>query len=302
MRILRALSLTVLATASLFAWREVAQAQVSQPVAIVYSLAGEATVALPGAGSRPLRLFERLPANAAVEVGAASRLALAFFNGRRYQLGERARVTVGPRDLASQTGPVQPLRQVPPLPGLAPIAKGDQPGSRAGAVRIRTERITGLYPHGGTATLSDATTLRFAGVDGGAMYGVEVHDRQGNTIFEVETTATAIALPPSILRPGSRYDWTVRTIERAGPVAQGRASFESLATDLAQAREALREALAGERDGASLALLAEVDWSLGLLAESRDGLRTAVRASPEDSRLAADLAQREQRLTYLQSP
>lgn len=302
MNIARFLGLGVLITVPLLARTATAEPAASRPVAIVYSLEGEASLAAPGASRRPLRLFERLAAKTTLEVGPGSRLALAFLNGRRYELGERSRVALGRQDLAFRAGPVQPLPPLPPLPGLAPIARADQPGSRAGAVRIRTEPVAGLYPGGGAATLAAATTLRFEPVDGGRTYRVEVHDRQGETVFKTETAASAVTLPPGVLRPGARYGWTVRTVERAGPVAQGKASFLTLSARNSKGREALRQALRGERDPAALALLAEVDWSLGLWAEARDELHTAVEGSPGDARLAANLAERERRLPYRQSP
>jgi hypothetical protein len=242
-------------------------------VALVYSLAGEATLRVHSGERRPLHIRDRFTAGATVEVGPSSSLALAFANGRRYELGERSRVTLGPADLASRTGPVRPLSSVPPLPCLSPIAATDRPGPRAGAVRIRGERIAGLYPGHGAATLAGATLLRFEPVAGGGRYRVEVQERRGKLIFEVETTASVVTLPAGLLRPGTPYDWSVRTLERAGPVAEGRAGFVTLSARLAAEREALRKALTAEGDGAAMALLAEVDRSLGLLAESRDELR-----------------------------
>jgi hypothetical protein len=273
-----------------------------KPVALVYSLAGEAALVVPTQSRRPLRLFARLPAGATVEVAAGSRLAMAFANGLRYELGERSRVRLGPAGLAARSGPVRPLPRVPPLPRILPIAEEDQAGPRAGAVRVRTERIAGLYPCHGAAVLAGATGLRFQPVDGAVRYQVEVHDRQGNVVFETETPFSVVDLPAGALQPGRRYGWTVRTVERVGPVAKGEAEFVTLLARSAVEREALRRAVEAAGDGASLALLAEVDRSLGLLAEARDELREAVRASPKDAALAADLAALERRLPYLQSP
>lgn len=260
------------------------------PVALVYWLKGEAALTIPSEERRPLRLFDRLPVGTTVEAGPGSRLALAFANGRRYELGERSRVTLGPADLSLRSGPVRALRSVPPLPRLLPIAEEDRPGVCAGAVRIRAERISGLYPRCGTATLAGATILRFESVEGTGKYQIEVHDRQGNVIFTVETTASNVNVPAGLLRPDVRYHWTVRTIERVGPVAKGEADFLTLHADKAEAREALRKAVEAAGDGVPLALLAEVDRSLGMLLEARDGLRAAARSSPGDTALAEELA------------
>lgn len=207
-------------------------ASASEPVALVYSLNGKASLAGPAAARRPLRLFDRLPAKTIVEAGPGSQLELAFANGIRYALDERSKVQLGAQDLFSRTGPVRPLPCVPPLPNLASIAEEERPGPRTGAVRIRAEAIPGLYPGDGEAVLAGAVSLRFDPVEGGRRYRVAVHDRQGNKIFETETAASPVTLPAGILRPGARYGWTVRTIDREGPVAQGKADFVTLSADL----------------------------------------------------------------------
>jgi len=258
-------------------------------VALVYSLAGKAALASSPRERRPLRLFDRLPEGTTVEVELDSRLALAFANGRRYELGERSRVALGRADLSSRSGPVRTLPRVPPLPYLPPIDKDEKPGRSSGAPLIRAERITGLYPRCGAATLAGATVLRFQPVDGGEKYRVEIQDRRGNAIFAEETATAEVRVPAGLLKPGVRYGWTVRTIERVGPVATGEADFVTLPAEAAEKREALREAIEKEGDGLSLALLAEVDRSLGLLAEARDELRSAVRGSPGDAMLAEAL-------------
>ena len=277
-------------------------ARPSEPVALIYRLQGAATLTVQSEDRRPLRLFDRLPAGTTVEVGPGSRLALAFANGRRYEVGERSRITLGPKDLSSRAGLVRALPSVPPLPRLLPIEGEEQPGLRAGAVRIRAERITGLYPRCGAATLAAATVLRFEAVDGAGKYQIEVQDRQGNVVFETETETPTVSIPAGALQTDESYHWTVRTLERVGPVAKGEADFVTLPSSLAEKREALRKAVEKEGDGASLALLAEVDRSLGLWAEARDELRAAVQSSPSDAALAEALAEIERRLTYLQSP
>lgn len=269
-----------------------------KPVALVYALTGKATLIVSATGRRPLRLFDRLTAGEVVDVGPGSRVALAFENGRRYELRERSRATLGPADLSARSGAVSSLRTVPPLPRLLPIAEKDRPGLRAGAVRIRAERITSLYPDRGAATLAGATLLRFEAVEGGGNYRVEVYDRQGNVIFAEETAASHVSIPAGLLQPGMRYDWTVRTVGRVGPIARGEAGFVTLPSRLAEQREALRRAVETSGDGALLALLAEMDKTLGLWHEAREGLVAALAKSPGNAALAEELAA----LSYLQSP
>lgn len=255
--------------ALLFCGAAAAQEKSAQrPVALVYALSGEATLLAAAGGRRPLRLFDRLTVGEGVEVGKGARLALAFADGRRYELRERSTATLGPADLSARSGAVRSLPAVPPLPRLLPIAEADRPGLRAGAVRIRAERIEGLCPDQGAATLAGATLLRFEPVEGGGSYRVEVHDRQGNVIFAEETAEARVSVPAGLLQPGTRYDWTVRTVERAGPVAKGEAGFFTLPARLAEKREALRKAVEASGDGDLRALLEEVDRSLGLVPEA----------------------------------
>ncbi len=77
-----------------------------------------------------------------------------------------------------------------------------------------------------------------------------------------------------MLHSGRRYWWTVRTLDRLGPVARGEAELVTLGEDAARAREERREILASEGEGA-LPLLAEIDRGLGLLLEAREELRKA---------------------------
>jgi len=267
-----------------------------EPVAIVYQLTGEAQRVEPGRSREPVRLFDRLPAGTTLELAPGSRLALAFVTGKRYEIYGKARAALGKGDLGARSGGVRSLPSVPPLPRLAPIAEDDHPGPSAGAVRIRSERIEGLYPHCGTAVLAGETTLRFQLVTGAGKYRIEVRDRQDHVIFETETTDSVVHLPAEVLEPGLRYRWTVSTVERVGPVARGEADLVTLRQNTAEAREALRKSVEAAGDDDSLALLAGVDQSLGLLAEAREELRTALLKSPGDTALAEALAALERRL------
>jgi hypothetical protein len=122
-----------------------------------------------------------------------------------------------------------------------------------------------------------------------------VEDESGNAVFSAETQTASILVSPGVLRPGSRYHWTVRSL---GGTATGRgeADFETANAENLAAREALRRSLQGLGDAASLALLAEVDSSLGLLKEAHQGFRAALAQSPEDATLQLALARVEQRL------
>jgi hypothetical protein len=268
---------------------------VEKPVAIVYALTGEAFEAAPGQPRQTIDRFALLPAGAVLEVSPGAHLALAFASGKRWAIGGGARVTLGTVDLQSRTGDVRRLPAVPPLPRLAPIRADDHPGLSGGAVRIRGERIKGLYPGRGAAALAGATFLRFEPAESTERYKIEVQDRQGAEVFATVTAATKVRVPTSRLRPGGAYHWAVRTLDRPGAIARGEADFTALDRVSERRREALRRAVAGHRE--LTALLAVIDRQLGLLAEARDELKSALKEEPENPALAAALAGVERSLT-----
>jgi hypothetical protein len=255
-----------------------------QPVAIVYELAGEALLLAPDRSPKPVRLFERLPVGASLELGPRARLALAFSSGLRYELGAASRATLGVKDLVARAGRARPLPPVPPLPLLAPIAAEHVPGARAGALRIRTERITGLYPRHGATVLAEATVLRFESVAGAAAYRVEIQDERGGTVFRAEPGAPPARVPAGALQAGQTYRWSVRTLDRPGPIARGEADFVTLSAEAARARERARRILEPEGP-AALPLLAAIDRGLGLRLEAREKLRAALAAKPGEPAL-----------------
>lgn len=242
----------------------------ARPVAIVYVLRGEVTIAASAQQPRPLRLFDRLPAGAVVTTGPAAHLALAFANGRRYELGERSGATLGAAELTAPFGAVRPLPKVPPLPALAPIAEEERPGLAFGAVRIRREEITLLSPRDGAATLADATLLRFHPVGGVARYRVEIEDAHGAVVFAVDTQASAVPVPSGALAPGGHYCWAVKTLDRPGSAASGEADFVTLSQPAADARQRLRKVIEAAEDDGLRALLIAIDHMLGLVSAESD--------------------------------
>ncbi len=152
----------------------VAAAGPREPVALIYQVSGEPLRIAPGRVPEPLRLLDRLPAKATVELKAGSRLTLAFVTGKRYELTGPARATLGKGDLAARSGGVRALASVLPFPRLEPIAESERPGAAAGALWIRGERITGLYPRHGVVTLAGETSLHFKPVMGAGAYRIEV--------------------------------------------------------------------------------------------------------------------------------
>ncbi len=257
-------------------------AAAAEPVAIVYSLSGKASLTAPV--QRTLRLFDRLPAGTAVEVSPGSRMALAFVNGNRYELSERSRVTIGQKDLASRTGPVRSLPPVPPLPRLSPITAEDRPGPKAGAVRIRSEEIGNLSPDG-TFALADATVLRFQPAGGAARHRLEIEDALGIVAFRTDTQASEVLVPARLLAPGAAYHWTVTALDRPGPAMRGTADFVTLSRKAASARERWRKTIERLSDGSAAALLDAVDHGLGLETWEKDGavVESVAPGSPGDA-------------------
>lgn len=300
MKIPRILKLGVLVAIPLSALAEMTEAEAPEPVAIIYSLTGEASDVTSDAVRQPLRLFDRLPPGAALEVGPGSHLALAFASGLRYELGALSRVQLGTKDLALRAGPVRRLSPVPPLLSLLPIAESDRPGPRHAAVRIRAERIKGLYPRYGMAVFADEAVLHFEPVEGARGYRIEVQDDQGWAVFRVDVESPPVQLPAGALHAGLRYRWTVRTLDRPA-VARGEADLVTLSKDAVRAREKAREVLESETPD-SLPLLAEIDRSLGLLREAREELREALGRKPGDPGLQQALAKIEMRLEEEDDP
>ena len=250
-----------------------------EPVAIVYSLTGDASVEMPKAVRRPLRLFDRLPARTVVKVGPDSRVALAFANGLRYELGEHARAELGAAGFSSRTGPVRPLPRVPTLPCLASIAEADKPGRRMAALRSRYAgskySISGLYPRRGVVSLASATRLRFNPVPEATKYAVRIIDQEDEVVFDLEIQSTEIHVPSGVLAPGRTYLWTVETRDFPGVVIEGRETFETLDASRAQAREEVRQWVQRSETASDLWLLAGVDQILGLKEEARQSINSA---------------------------
>lgn len=290
----------VLATALWLAFLPAARA--AEPAAaIVAAISGPASVRVGVEAPRALRAYEWLSPGAQLEVPAGSRVTLAFADGSRSELTGPASARLGASGLASSSGSVRALGRVPPLPRVNPIA-GDTRPSRAGAVRIRGTRIAGLYPRGGWASLAEETTLRFTPVSGASQYRVEVEDESGKSVFAAETGADVVAVSRGVLKPGERYYWRVKTLDRAGAAARGEAEFTTLSAENAALRLGLRKSAALGDDAASLALLAGIDRGLGLLLEARDGFRRALAAAPDDAALRQALQDLEQSLAASDEP
>jgi hypothetical protein len=247
---------------------------------------------------REVRLFDWLLPGTRLEVGPDGRLDIAFRNGRRYHLEAGAEVTLGAEDLTASAGPVAALPSLPPLPRLAAIRPDDPAGRRVGAVRLRGERMAGLYPQD-AAIPPGETTLQFDAVPTALRYLVTIEDPTGRPVFQAESESSTVPVPRGVLLPGTTYSWHVRTVDAAGWPFEGVASFATLDEQAVGEWRALKDAVERTNDLPSLVLLAEVERGLGLRAEARETLRLALEMSPDSPDLTqrAEAALRELRAT-----
>ena len=191
------------------------------------------------------------------------------------------------------------MRQLPsvsPLPSVARLVDETAVKSKAGALRIRGQASPSLYPRADTTSLADATTLRFGAVAGATQYLVEITDGKGLVVFHQETATTSVPVPAGVLKPGSRYGWTLRAFDRNDTVESAHSQISTLDLQTQSSRTALRTSLGPRPDFALLPLVAGIDQELGLLWEARQELQEAVGRSPENAGLRDALAHIDQDL------
>lgn len=238
----------------------------ARPIAIVYSVTGVATRSGPDGAAEPVEVANRLTVGDSLTLAKASCLAIGFVSGRRFEVLGPGRVTTGEDGLTPRAAIVRELPRVPALPLLPAIARRDLPGLRSAAVRVRSEEIGDLHPREPRTAIADRAVLRFAAVPGGSRYRIEVRDGAGNLLFTATGEATEVEVPPQVLSPGTTYLWSVRTVERIGPMATGEARFTTLDRATVAARERLSALLYDGADEGVASLLAAVDLALGLTA------------------------------------
>jgi len=250
--------------------------------AIVSSLSGTAT-RTSHRRTVALRLFDWLGADAVVRTDADTRVVLTLTSGKRYEIGEKADVTVTATVPKAAKGSVLELEPLPALPPVPVVDAQARPGARTGAVRVRgTEWPATLYPDEGAAVLADAVVLRFDAAAPEIAYRVEIEDEGGRAVHAADGTATVVTVPPHSLQPGASYHWTVRTLPKLGPALRAQAEFVTLPAETARQLRAFELGIKAAGDTDSLALLAAVERGLGRTAEAQLALAEAC-ARPDAS-------------------
>lgn len=261
-----------------------------EPAAIVTSVSGTAQLKPPAGPSRGVGQFDRLHVGAALRVDPRAVVAVAFANGQRFELEGGAEVTVGREGFTRKRGVVRTLTPVPPLlriPSVRDLGEG-----RTAALRVRGNVLGGLYPRDGVAVMADEAILRFSAPPEAGPCRVEVQDAAGKTAYGADGGSSEVAIPTGALAPGAPYFWRVRCPAATGVTLRADASFVTLTKEQAEARTALRAAAEG--DLTLLALLAEIDQSLGLLREAREEFRVAAAKAPENASLGSALVRLDQ--------
>jgi hypothetical protein len=253
-------------------------------IAVIASLSGEAGIRNAATKKlEPISSLDWLQPGVTLEVGAGSSATVILLNGHRYELGAAARATVTADGLTGTNGPVSELAPLPPIPKATPII--DRTANTSGAVRLRGGApVRRMYPRDGMAALPSGLKLSFAPVPQASAYRIELKDADGNILHNLQTSATGVTIPDGTVQAGATYIWHVRAIGSMGVIAEGEARFETISEQDSRQRAVLAQALSGSKaDAYALALLADVDWRLGLLEEARQGLNTALRLRPGDS-------------------
>jgi hypothetical protein len=246
----------------------------SAPVAISSAVSG--TVWITTAGERRrLEALEWIPAEAVVEAEAGSAARLITIDGQRYEVREGGAARLSAGAVTTVRGVVVKGATLPRLP-VAPIA-GSVPG-RSAAVRIRGERIAGMYPCQAVRTLAGATELRFEAPASVSRFEVEI-SRAGRRVLAQVTERSPLRVPGGVLEDGLEYVWNVRALGKGNP-SEGEAGFATLDAATRAARADVLAAL--ERDGEP-GVMAAIDSRLGLLDEAVAALARAASREPSNA-------------------
>jgi hypothetical protein len=251
-------------------------------LAVIASLSGKAAVL--ARGSRAITAaaaLDWLVDGDTLEVAPHSQAVLILWNGHRYELDGGAKLTVGSSAAPKISGAARELPALPPIPRTASIAAASAP--TPGALRIRGggAEMSELYPRAGTVALPDKVTLRYKAVPDAISYRITLEDDAGNALWNGTTEATKIPVPSGTVKAGTHYFWRVRALRAGIEIGAGTQEFNTLSAEGSLQRTKFASAARASGDDlATLALLADVDLQLGLIAEGCDELSAAIKQKP----------------------
>lgn len=256
-------------------------------VAVVASLSGTATMRAPGSHEKlAVSSYDWLSEGMTIEVGPRSQAVLILLNGHRYELHAGAKATLTADAAPKITGPARELPALPTIAKLAPIVADS--AQTSGAVRIRgAKEMSDLYPRAGIVAIPEKVSLRFGAVPEAASYRVVLENDGGDKLLNVATEFTELPVPSGAIGAGAHYFWHVHAFRSDGVlIGAGEAEFRTLSAEDAQQRKDFASALGdASGDPATLALLADVDLRLGLVAEACDEFNAALKLKPDDAAL-----------------
>jgi hypothetical protein len=253
-------------------------------VAVVASLSGNATVRSRGTHDKvAVYSLDWLSDGMTIEVGKKSQVVIILLNGHRYELNEGAKATLSPGAAPKIKGSSRELPALPPIPKSIPIVA--DPTTTSGAVRIRgATEMSGLYPRAGIVAIPEKVTLRFNAVPEATSYRVALEDDRGDRLLNIVTESNELAVPSGTIKPGAHYFWHVRAMRSGVLIGVGMAEFFALSAADTLLRSQFAQAF-NVKNGATLALLADVDLRLGLVAEACDEFSEAFKQKPNDPAL-----------------
>jgi len=245
--------------------------------AMVASLQGDVRVRTR-TGGRPVRLFDRLREGDTIQTGAEADIMLVFGTGIRMRLGGSGEARVRAGGLETRKGRLETLPPIPTVPLVAPVAGA---GTTVTAVRIRAGNLQANEPAPGETLLADAVVLA-CDPDGAEVLRFEIAAPDATVVFREHTTAPHVRVPPSVLAPGVTYRWEVTARRPTGFETRTGGTFATLPAAVAAQRSALLAALS-DSDAESTALLAELDFTLGLWRPALVRFRAALAAGLTDA-------------------
>ncbi len=224
----------------------------------------------------PLHTFDWVRLNSTLELKRDTRAILVLLDGHRYVMEGPARAVVQNHLIQKLSGVVRELPALPALPKIVGIAGQGSDSSEAAVTGVRDVYLPRrMFPRDPFRTLPDATSFQFETAQKGLEHEITVADESGAVLWRVRRRETTLPAPPGLLKAGRRYVWRVQALGDIGNTLATQAYFKTLEQKELDERKRLTQFLASDPD--SLAVLAAIDWKLGLLENAVDEIRAAMK-------------------------